>query len=194
MARDRIESLATTRAMRSRNWDAVDPPSLQFRHDMMRAKLSGFIEAPQTVARRYPSSDMSMPAAYARAIVAYRTGGARNAVRAIDALIAAAPDNPYFHELKGQALLEAGKAARSGRPAAPRRRAGAPRRADPHPARPRAPGDRRRPATSTRRWRASAPASPMSRSPESATAISRPPSSSQGRIADAEVATRGRRT
>lgn len=52
-----------------------------------------------------------MPAAYARAIVAYRTGGTRGAVRAIDALIAAAPDNPYFHELKGQALLEAGKAA-----------------------------------------------------------------------------------
>ena len=110
MARDRIQALQDA-AMRSRNWEAVDPPSLQFRHEMMRAKLSGFIEAPQSVARRYPSSDKSMPAAYARAIVAYRTGGTRGAVRAIDALIGAAPDNPYFHELKGQTLLESGKAA-----------------------------------------------------------------------------------
>ena len=109
MARERIQALRDA-AMRSRNWDAVDPPGLQFRHDMMRAKLSGFIEAPQTVARRYPASDKSMPANYARAIVAYRTGGTRGAVKAVDALIAAMPDNPYFYELKGQALLEAGKA------------------------------------------------------------------------------------
>ncbi len=110
MARDRIQALREA-AMRSPHWEAVDPPALQFRHEMMRAKLSGFIDAPQTVARRYPASDKSMPAAYARAIVAYRTGGTRGAVRAIDALIAAASDNPYFHELKGQALLEAGKPA-----------------------------------------------------------------------------------
>ncbi len=35
-------------------WDKKDPPELQFRHDMMRAKLYGFIERPDTVLRRYP--------------------------------------------------------------------------------------------------------------------------------------------
>ena len=35
-------------------WDKKDPPALQARHDLMRAKLYGFIERPDAVARRYP--------------------------------------------------------------------------------------------------------------------------------------------
>ena len=92
-------------------WDQKDPPALQARHDLMRAKLYGFIERPDTVARRYPQSDASLAARYARAISAYRYSDPRAAVAQIDALIQAQPQNPYFHELKGQALLEAGKPA-----------------------------------------------------------------------------------
>ena len=40
---------------------------------MMRAKLAGFLDRPDTVTRRYPSTDTSLPARYARAISAYRT-------------------------------------------------------------------------------------------------------------------------
>ena len=36
-------------------WDKKDPPELQFRHDMMRAKLYGFMDRPLDVMRRYPS-------------------------------------------------------------------------------------------------------------------------------------------
>src|SRR6188474_2787410 len=92
-------------------WDKVDPPELQLRHDMMRAKLAGFLERPDSVARRYPSTDVSLPARYARAISAYRFAGVANAIAQIDALIAAQPNNPYFHELKGQALLEGARPA-----------------------------------------------------------------------------------
>ena len=90
-------------------WDKKDPPELQARHDMMRAKLSGFMEPPQTVARRYPLSDTSLPARYARAIATYRHSDLRAAVAQIDSLIALQPNNPYFYELKGQALLEGSK-------------------------------------------------------------------------------------
>jgi predicted Zn-dependent protease len=109
MARDRLEQLETA-ARQSQSWDAVDSAGLQLRHDMMRAKLSGFTEAPGTVERRYPRSDKSLPAQYARAVVGYRTGGTRSAMRLIDGLIEQAPNYPYFHELKGQALLESGEA------------------------------------------------------------------------------------
>jgi predicted Zn-dependent protease len=74
----------------------------------MRAKLYGFIERPGEVLRRYPPSDTSMPARYARAISTYRFGDMRTAVAQIDGLIASMPNNPYFYELKGQALLEGG--------------------------------------------------------------------------------------
>jgi len=112
MPRERIAQLESI-AQKSAYWDAKDPDGLQHRHDMMRAKLSGYTESPGRVARRFPSSDKSLPATYARAILAYRTGGLRSALGQIDALIRAQPGNPYFHELKGQALLESGKAAES---------------------------------------------------------------------------------
>jgi len=92
-------------------WDHKDSPALQARHDLMRAKLYGFIERPDGVARRYPPSDTSLAARYARAISAYRFSDPRVALGQIEALIQAQPQNPYFYELKGQALLEAGKPA-----------------------------------------------------------------------------------
>ncbi len=90
-------------------WDKKDEPALQLRHDMMRAKVSGFMERPDTVARRYPASNDSLPARYARAIAGYRHGDLRAALTQIDGLIQTQPNNPYFYELKGQALLEGGK-------------------------------------------------------------------------------------
>ncbi len=89
-------------------WDRRDPPELQARHDLMRAKLFGFMDRPDAVVRRYPLHDTSLPARYARAISAYRYSGLAVALPQIDALIQAQPNNPYFLELKGQALLEGG--------------------------------------------------------------------------------------
>ena len=86
----------------------VDPPALQERHDLVRAKLVGFTWSPGNIARRYPLADKSLAARYARAILAYRTGKPGPALEAIDDLIRSEPNNPYFHELKGQALLETG--------------------------------------------------------------------------------------
>lgn len=109
VARDRIGALERI-AQASPYFQRRDPPALQVRHDMMRAKLSGFLDNPRTVLRRYPRSDNSLPARYARAIARFRTADIRSAIREIDALIREQPRNPYFHELKGQALMESGRA------------------------------------------------------------------------------------
>ena len=92
-------------------WDKKDPAELQLRHDLARAKLVGFLDRSDSVARRYPFNDNGLPARYARAIATYRHADLRVAIAQIDALIQTEPNNPYFHELKGQALLEGGKAA-----------------------------------------------------------------------------------
>jgi predicted Zn-dependent protease len=92
-------------------YNNTDPPELLFRHDLMKAKLVGFLEEPQTVFNIYPESDRSLAAAYARAIATYRQSGVKVAMPQLDALIAAKPDWPYFYELKGQFLFESGKAA-----------------------------------------------------------------------------------
>ncbi len=109
MATERI-ALLSELARKSPYFDAKDSPALQARHDMMRAKLIGFTQTPDAVDRAYGRADTSLPARYARAISAYRFGSIPDAIRQIDALIAEQPNNPYFHEIKGQALLEAGRA------------------------------------------------------------------------------------
>ncbi|HEY3792803.1 MAG TPA: M48 family metalloprotease [Bradyrhizobium sp.] len=100
-----LEGLART----SPYWDKKDDPALQLRHDMVRAKISAFMERMDTVYRRYPLSDTSLPARYAHAISTYRHGNLQDALLQIDALIQMQPSNPYFYELRGQALLEGGK-------------------------------------------------------------------------------------
>jgi predicted Zn-dependent protease len=90
-------------------WDKKDDPALQLRHDMVRAKISAFMERKDTVYRRYPMSNNSLPARYAHAIATYRHGDLRSALAQIDALIQQQPNNPYFYEVRGQALLEGGK-------------------------------------------------------------------------------------
>ena len=89
-------------------YDTRDPPELQFKHDLVKAKLYGFIDRPEAVFNRYPRTDRSLPAAYARAIATYRKSGVQVALPQLDALIAAKPESPYFHELKGQFLFESG--------------------------------------------------------------------------------------
>jgi predicted Zn-dependent protease len=107
---DRVQALEGL-ARSSPYWDKKDDPALQLRHDMVRAKISAFMERPDTVYRRYPSSNNSLPARYARAIVTYRHGDLRSAIAQIDALISEQPNNPYFYEVRGQALLEGGRPA-----------------------------------------------------------------------------------
>ena len=119
MPAERVATLEA-QAKSSPYWDHKDSAELQLRHDMMRAKLSGFLEQPGTVQRRYPPSDQSLPARYARAISTYRHSDLRQAIAQIDELIQAQLNNPYFDELTGQALLEGGRPAEA---VAPLRRA-----------------------------------------------------------------------
>ena len=90
LPRERVEEL-TNLMSQSPHTDRRDPPGLQLRHDLVRAKLVGFTWSPQNVARRYPMTDDSLPARYARAIITFRTGKPAAAQEQIDALIRSAP-------------------------------------------------------------------------------------------------------
>jgi predicted Zn-dependent protease len=115
----RTHPVATDRLARLRQlvesspfYTAKDPPELQHRHDMMRAKLSGYIEGPSTVFNRYPIANKSLPARYARAVARFRQGGqgaVEAAIAEADSLIRDYPNNPYFWELKGDFLQKAGR-------------------------------------------------------------------------------------
>src|SRR5215471_7222415 len=108
MAAERIAALAEV-ARANPFWDKKDSPELQQRHDIVRAKLFGYLDQPDTLQRRYPASNTGLAARYARAISSYRHSDLRTALGQIDSLVQAQPNNPYFLELKGQALVDSGR-------------------------------------------------------------------------------------
>ncbi len=89
-------------------WDHRTDPALEERFRRVRGKLSGYVDDPALVLRRYPMSDHSVQAHYARAYAYHRTGHPDEANAEVAALIAGAPHDPYFLELQGQVLLESG--------------------------------------------------------------------------------------
>jgi predicted Zn-dependent protease len=104
----RLRQLAIT----SPYYKNKDAPELQLRHDLMRAKLSGYLERPQAVFNRYPASDKSIPARYARAIASFFQGGPgalEASLSQINSLLRDRPNNPYFWEVKGDLLMRSGK-------------------------------------------------------------------------------------
>ncbi len=86
-----------------------DPPELQLRHDMMRAKLAGYLERPQIVMNRYRSGDQGLPARYARTIATFFGRGVEAGLPEVEKLLRDHPQNPYFHELKADFLMRSGR-------------------------------------------------------------------------------------
>ncbi len=77
----------------------------------VKAKLNGFLDPPAQTLEKYPTTDQSVPARYARAIAYYRIPDVSKALAEIDSLIRDQPNNPYFWELKGQILFDNGRVA-----------------------------------------------------------------------------------
>lgn len=110
ITRERVQAVEQ-HLKQSPNANKGIPPEFQKMHRRMTAKLMAFLNHQQTTLRAYPESDNSIPARYARAIAYYRVSDLDKAVPLIDGLIEEEPDNPYFHELKGQMLFENGRIA-----------------------------------------------------------------------------------
>lgn len=104
-SQDRIELLQRLAAA-SPYRDARDPADKQHEFDMVRAKLRGYIQTPDTVFREYPVSDTSKPARYARAMAYFRKPDMKAAMLELNGLIADEPNNPYFQEMLGQIMVE----------------------------------------------------------------------------------------
>jgi predicted Zn-dependent protease len=108
MPRERIAALQTL-AQQSPHFDRADPPALQLRHDLVRAKIAAYTRGHGAATRMFRGRPGSLPALYADAIGTFLSGNTRAAVSKIDALVRADPGNPYFHEMRGEILLKAGR-------------------------------------------------------------------------------------
>lgn len=86
-----------------------DPPQYVAMLKLIKMKLAAFLSPPGTMLARYPASDNSLLARYARAIAYYRIPELDKALPIVDGLIRDHPHNPFFEELKGQMLFENGR-------------------------------------------------------------------------------------
>lgn len=108
--RERIAALETV-YKNDPSWDKPTDPALERRFQLVKAKLAGFVNDPQRTLIKYPESDKTLPARYARAYAWHKSAYPDKAGQEVDALLLSEPDNPYFLELKGQILLESGSPA-----------------------------------------------------------------------------------
>lgn len=106
---DRVEALRR-RVEASDNYTHTDTEDNVRRFRFMQAKLVGFTQTEGQTLSRYPLSDTSAPARYARAVAYYRVSNLTGAKEQLQSLIDEDPNNPYFQELMGQILFENGRA------------------------------------------------------------------------------------
>lgn len=109
LPRERI-SFMTELAQASRYYNTLDKKSLQFRHDMARAKIAAYSLNAGAVRRLFSKSLNSPAARYGDAISTYLSGSPSAAIPKINKLIKQYPKFAYFHEMKGEILLKSGKA------------------------------------------------------------------------------------
>ena len=107
---DRITTLQDSYE-RDPAWTKPNDPALEARFLRAKAKLFGYLGQPKDTLSIYPARLTTVPARYARAYAWHKDAHLDKAMAETDALLAAAPADPYFLELKGQILLESGKPA-----------------------------------------------------------------------------------
>ncbi|MEX2454438.1 MAG: M48 family metalloprotease [Rhodospirillaceae bacterium] len=110
LTEDRI-AFVRNHVQKSRFSNAAAPSELMVEHERMVAKLRGYINPPPQTLKEYKANDNSVPARYARAVAYYRDARLDEALPIIDGLLQDAPDDAYFHELRGQMLFESGRLA-----------------------------------------------------------------------------------
>jgi predicted Zn-dependent protease len=102
--RDRV-SLLQEEADASPYRDVPDSPQAIHAFEMVKAKVIGYLLSPKDVFNRYPTSDTSEPARYARAMVYMRVPDLPKSLSEISSLIKDEPKNPYFYEVLGQVYV-----------------------------------------------------------------------------------------
>lgn len=92
-------------------WNNPPDAALDERFKRVKAKLIGYVDPYATTLNKYPESDQSIYAHYARAYAWHKAGFPDKADAETRALLQLKPHDPYFLEIRGQILLEAGRPA-----------------------------------------------------------------------------------
>lgn len=106
LPRERIAALEIL-AQQSPYFNKQDASSLQVRHDKARAKILAYTYGPNAAESAFSNARGSVAHQYGQAISTFLYRNPRNAIPMIDKLIRSSPNNAYYHEIKGEIMLQA---------------------------------------------------------------------------------------
>jgi predicted Zn-dependent protease len=105
--RDRLRSIeGYAAAYKGR---AKDNPQANYLFARAQGKLGAFLQNPSTTLRKIKKGDTSDVALMRRAVAEHRKPNPAEAIKLANALVAAAPKDAYYQELRAQILLESGR-------------------------------------------------------------------------------------
>ncbi len=99
--RERVES--------SPYYKVETPKAIAHEFKRLQAKLYGYLKPEYATLNKYPVSDQSLYARYARAFAYHKKHKVAEALAELDQLLAQNPRDPFFWETKGQILFENGR-------------------------------------------------------------------------------------
>ena len=104
LTKDRLE---TVRAQLKLSCHKPLPEIMVKNYHILKTKLEAFLFPPESILQK--NAGTTPLEKYAQSIAYYRQGKIDQAIKTLDSLVKQAPQNPYYHELKGQIYYENGK-------------------------------------------------------------------------------------
>lgn len=96
------------RVQESPYFESETDPEIEEKFKRLQAKLYGYLKPLHATLVKYPVEDNSINARYARTFAYHQANDMDDSIAEIDTLINDYPENPFFHETKGQILYENG--------------------------------------------------------------------------------------
>lgn len=108
LTQDRV-AFVENHVSKSQFSEVPTPKQFSQMHARMRGKINGYVDDPVHTLNKYSAEDKGIEARYARAYAFMKLHDVKQSLAIVNQLIRESPKDPFFYELKGDILKDAGK-------------------------------------------------------------------------------------
>lgn len=107
LSRNRVAAIKAYIAQEKQNYRPI-PQNVMFLYDRVKHKLEGYLYPDRVLRNSVGKKDFTDAEIYGLALANYQRANIQTAISLLDQLLEKYPEDPFFHELKGQILFETG--------------------------------------------------------------------------------------